>query len=108
MRSDEPGATGTTWWSGPVAVTIGTVIWATGFKPDYGWLRVPAFDRKGDLRHDGGVVPVPGLYVLGLNFMRRRKSSSIDGAADDVRDLGAHLAAYLHKSVNRCAMRAAG
>ena len=87
---------------------IGTVIWATGFKPDYGWVRVPAFDRKGDLRHDGGVVPVPGLYVLGLNFMRRRKSSSIDGAADDVRDLGAHLAAYLHKSATRSAMRAAG
>jgi putative flavoprotein involved in K+ transport len=87
---------------------IGTVIWATGFKPDHGWLRVPAFDRKGDLRHDGGIVPVPGLYVLGLNFMRRRKSSSIDGAADDVRDLGAHLAAYLHESVTRYAMRAAG
>lgn len=87
---------------------IGTVIWATGFKPDYRWLRVPAFDRKGDLHHDGGIVPVPGLYVLGLNFMRRRKSSSIDGAADDVRDLGAHLAAYLHKSAPRSAMRAAG
>jgi putative flavoprotein involved in K+ transport len=87
---------------------IGTVIWATGFKPDYRWLRVPVFDRKGDLRHDGGIVPVPGLYVLGLNFMRRRKSSSIDGAADDVRDLGAHLAAYLHQPATRSAMRAAG
>jgi putative flavoprotein involved in K+ transport len=87
---------------------IGTLIWATGFKPDYGWLRVPAFDRKGDLRHDGGVVPVPGLYVLGLNFMRRRKSSSIDGAADDVRDLSAHLAAHLRKSATRSAMRAVG
>jgi len=87
---------------------IGTVIWATGFKPDYGWLRVPAFDSKGELRHDGGIVPVPGLYVLGLNFMRRRKSSSIDGAADDVCDLAAHLAAYLHKSATRSAMRAAG
>jgi putative flavoprotein involved in K+ transport len=87
---------------------IGTVIWATGFKPDYRWLRVPAFDRKGDLRHDGGIVPVPGLYVLGLNFMRRRKSSSIDGAADDVRDLGAHLAAYLHKAATHSAMRAVG
>jgi putative flavoprotein involved in K+ transport len=86
---------------------IGTVIWATGFKPDYGWLHVPAFDRKGDLRHDGGIVEVPGLYVLGLNFMRRRKSSSIDGAADDVRDLGAHLAAYLDTSATRSAMRAA-
>jgi putative flavoprotein involved in K+ transport len=87
---------------------IGTLIWATGYKPDYGWLRVPAFDRKGELRHDGGILPVPGLYVLGLNFMRRRKSSSIDGAADDVRDLSAHLAAYLHKSASPCALRAAG
>ena len=69
---------------------------------------MPAFDSKGELRHDGGIVPVPGLYVLGLNFMRRRKSSSIDGAADDVRDLGAHLAAYLHKSATRSAMRATG
>ncbi|HSN70965.1 MAG TPA: NAD(P)-binding domain-containing protein [Steroidobacteraceae bacterium] len=77
---------------------IGTVIWATGFRPDYGWLDVPAFDRKGRLRHDGGVVCLPGLYVLGLNFMRRRKSSFIHGAEDDVRDLTAHLHQYLRGS----------
>jgi putative flavoprotein involved in K+ transport len=74
---------------------IGAVIWATGFRPDYGWLHVPALDRKGRLRHDGGIVDVPGLYVLGLNFMRRRKSSFMHGTEDDVRDLGAHLATYL-------------
>jgi putative flavoprotein involved in K+ transport len=87
--------------------SIGTVVWATGFRPDYGWLHVPALDRKGGLRHDGGVVDVPGLYVLGLNFMRRRKSSFIHGAEDDVRDLSAHLAAYLRGSRNRTAMRVA-
>jgi putative flavoprotein involved in K+ transport len=74
---------------------IGTILWATGFRPDLHWLQVPVFDRKGRLRHDGGVVDAPGLYVLGLNFMRRRKSSFIHGAEDDVRDLGQHLAAYL-------------
>jgi putative flavoprotein involved in K+ transport len=74
---------------------IGTVIWATGFNPDYRWLRVPALDRKGHLRHGGGVVDLPGLYALGLNFMRRRKSSFIHGTEDDVRDLSAHLIAYL-------------
>jgi len=74
---------------------IGTIIWATGFRPDYGWLHVPALDRKGHLRHDGGIVAVPGLYVLGLNFMRRRKSSFIHGAEDDVHELGAHLVSYL-------------
>ncbi len=87
---------------------IGTVIWATGFRPDYRWLHVPALDRKGLLRHDGGIVAVPGLYVLGLNFMRRRKSSFIHGVEDDVRDLGAHLAAYLRDGVSQRAMRAAG
>ena len=77
---------------------VGTVLWATGFRPDYRWLRVPVFDRKGYLRHDGGIVDAPGLYALGLNFMRRRKSSFIHGAEDDVRDLGAHLVAYLRRS----------
>lgn len=74
---------------------IGTVLWATGFRPDYRWLHVPAFDRKGHLRHDGGIVDVPGLYVLGLSFMRRRKSSFIHGAEDDVRDLGDHLSRHV-------------
>lgn len=87
---------------------IGTVLWATGFRPDYGWLYAPAFDRKGRLRHDGGILCVPGLYVLGLNFMRRRKSSFICGAEDDARDLSAHLANYLRDFVGRRAMRAAG
>jgi putative flavoprotein involved in K+ transport len=77
---------------------VGTVLWATGFRPDYHWLRVPAFDRKGHLRHDGGVVDAPGLYAFGLNFMRRRKSSFIHGTEDDVRELGAHLVAYLRRS----------
>jgi putative flavoprotein involved in K+ transport len=76
---------------------IGTVIWATGFRPDYSWLQVPVFDLKGRLRHHGGLV-APGLYALGLNFMRRRKSSFIHGAEDDVRDLGSHLVAWLKEA----------
>ena len=75
---------------------IGTVIWATGFEPDYSWLHVPVLDRKGRLRHDGGVVSdSPGLYRIGLNFLRRRKSSFIHGAGDDARDLVDHLAAHI-------------
>ena len=70
---------------------ISTVIWATGYRPDYSWLDVPVLDRKGRIRHDGGVVPASGLYVMGLPFMRRRKSSFIDGAGDDAADLAAHL-----------------
>lgn len=75
---------------------IRTIVWATGFRPDYSWLDVPVLDRKSNIRHDGGVVTeAPGLYVLGLPFLRRRKSSLIDGAGDDARDLSAHLASHL-------------
>lgn len=74
---------------------IRSIIWATGFRPDFSWLDVPVMDRKGRIRHDGGVVNTPGMYVLGLNFLRRRKSSFIHGAEDDARDLAAHLADYL-------------
>ena len=74
---------------------IRSVIWATGFKPDHSWLDVPVLDRKGRIRHDGGVVDSPGLYLMGMQFLRRRKSALIDGAGDDARELSAHLAAYL-------------
>jgi len=74
---------------------IRTIIWATGFHPDYSWLDLPVLDRKGQIRHDGGVVDSPGMYVMGLTFLRRRKSSFIHGAGDDARDLSDHLASYL-------------
>ncbi len=74
---------------------IHSVIWATGFRPDYSWLDVPVVDHKGYLRHDGGVVDAPGLYVLGLPVLRRRKSSFIHGAEDDARELVDHLVTYL-------------
>jgi len=76
---------------------IQSVVWATGFRPDYSWLHVPVVDEKGHLRHDGGVVDAPGLYALGLPLLRRRKSSFIYGAEDDARDVIAHLANFLHR-----------
>ena len=77
---------------------IRTVIWATGYRPDYSWLDVPVFDRKGRIVHDGGVVSTPGMYVMGLPFLRRRKSSFIDGADDDAADLAAHLDCNLQRT----------
>jgi putative flavoprotein involved in K+ transport len=76
---------------------IRTIVWATGFRPDYAWLDVPVVDRKGHLRHEGGVVDAPGLYAIGLPVLRRRKSTFIHGAEDDARDIVAHLAGYLAK-----------
>jgi putative flavoprotein involved in K+ transport len=74
---------------------IRSIVWATGFHPDYSWLHVPVFDRKGSLRHDGGVVDAPGLYAIGLPILRRRKSTFIHGAEDDARDIVEHLDRYL-------------
>ena len=76
---------------------IRSIVWATGFRPDYSWLHVPVIDHKGNLRHGGGVVDAPGLYALGLPVLRRRKSSFIYGAEDDARELVDHLAAYLQR-----------
>jgi putative flavoprotein involved in K+ transport len=74
---------------------IKTILWATGFRPDYSWLDVPVLDHKGLVRHHGGVAEAPGLYLMGLPFLRRRKSSLMDGVGDDARDLSEHLASYL-------------
>ena len=74
---------------------IRTIIWATGYRPDYGWLDVPVLDEKGRLRHEGGAVDSPGLYVLGLPVLRRRRSTFIHGIEDDAREVIDHLAGYL-------------
>jgi putative flavoprotein involved in K+ transport len=74
---------------------IRTIVWATGFRPDYGWLDVPVLDAKGRLEHDGGVLDSPGLYALGLPVLRRRKSTFIHGIEDDAREVTDHLAGYL-------------
>lgn len=77
---------------------ISTVIWATGFKPHYPWLKERVFDETGQIDHDGGVVKgTDGLYVLGLPFLRRRKSTFIDGAGADTADLAAHLSNHLDR-----------
>jgi len=75
--------------------SIRTIVWATGFRPDYSWLDVDVLDHKNRVRHDGGVTTAPGLYLIGSTFLRRRKSSFIHGAGDDATDLSEHLAGYL-------------
>jgi putative flavoprotein involved in K+ transport len=71
---------------------IRTVVWATGYRPDYSWLDPRVVDEKGQLRHEGGVVDAPGLYALGLPVLRRRKSTFIHGIEDDAREIVDHLA----------------
>jgi putative flavoprotein involved in K+ transport len=71
---------------------IGTVVWATGYRPDHSWVDLPVFDRKRRIRHEGGIVSdAPGVYLLGSNLLRRRSSSFIHGAEADTDDLATHL-----------------
>ena len=74
---------------------ISSVLWATGYRPDYTWLEVPVLDAKGHLLHEGGVVDSTGLYALGLPVLRRRKSTFIHGIEDDAREVIDHLAGFL-------------
>ncbi len=79
---------------------IRSVVWATGYRPDYSWLDVPVVDDKGRLEHEGGVLTQsPGLYALGLPVLRRRKSTFIHGIEDDARDVIDHLAGHLYPKV---------
>ncbi len=71
---------------------IGSVLWATGFRRSYPWLDVPVLDESGEIRHEGGITPCPGLYVMGLGFLRRRSSTFIDGQRFDAAELADHLA----------------
>ncbi len=80
--------------------SFSAVIWATGFRPRYGWLDPRALDRRGRVVHDGGVASVPGLYLLGLPFLRRRRSNLLAGLGFDAADLCQHLVKYL-KDVGR-------
>ena len=66
-------------------------MWATGFQPDYSWLHVPVLDAKGMVRHDGGVAESPGMYLIGTPFLRRRKSSFMDGGRVDAEELTSEL-----------------
>ncbi len=72
-----------------------SVLWATGYRPSLGWLDPACFDQRGRPAHDGGIGAIPGLYFLGLTFMRRRKSNFLDGVGADAAELLPHLLAHL-------------
>jgi putative flavoprotein involved in K+ transport len=74
---------------------IRSVLWATGYRRDYAWLRVPVLDAAGEILHQGGITPAPGLYVLGLRFLRRRRSSFLDGVGADAEELAWHILGQL-------------
>jgi len=77
---------------------IRTVVWATGFSRNYRWLHVPVLDASGEIIHTGGVTPSPGLYVVGLRFLRRRDPSFIAAVSDDATEVAAEVERHLRQT----------
>lgn len=62
---------------------IGTVIWTSGYRPDYGWVKFPVFDEMGFPLQTDGRTNVPGLYFMGVHWMRKNKSTILYGVGED-------------------------
>ena len=76
------------------ASAISSVIWATGYALDFGWVELPIFDELGEPVHRRGITPVPGVYVLGLAWLHKRKSSFLYGVGEDAE----YLAERIHRA----------
>jgi putative flavoprotein involved in K+ transport len=79
--------------------TIDTIVWATGFRIDHRWLGPHLSGSRGVIDHDGGVGRLPGVFALGLPFLRRRSSSFIGGVGIDGEELADHVVAHLARRV---------
>jgi putative flavoprotein involved in K+ transport len=73
---------------------VDAVIWATGYRPDHSWIKLPVFDDDGRLRHRRGVTDVPGLYFLGLTWQHTRGSALIGWVKEDAEFIAERIAAY--------------
>ncbi|MEO8745700.1 MAG: hypothetical protein ABI334_02010 [Candidatus Dormiibacterota bacterium] len=62
---------------------IGSVIWTSGYRPDYGWVKFPVFDEMGFPMQTDGSTAVPGVYFVGVHWMRKNKSSILYGVGED-------------------------
>jgi putative flavoprotein involved in K+ transport len=70
---------------------VSTIIWATGYALDFGWIDAPIFDRRGYPRNTRGVSDVPGLYFLGLLWQHTEGSATLVGPALDAPHLAERL-----------------
>lgn len=70
---------------------IGSVIWTSGYRPDYGWVKFPVFDDMGFPQQVDGCTTVPGLYFMGVHWMRKNKSSILYGVGEDAEVVARHI-----------------
>ena len=70
---------------------ITSILWASGFRPDYSWIDLPLVDAQGWALQSRGVTAHPGLYVVGLNWLYKRKSALLCGVGEDAEHVVRHL-----------------
>ena len=73
------------------ASAISSVIWATGYARDFSWIKLSIIDELGELVHRRGVTQAPGVYVLGLAWLHKRKSSFFYGVGEDAEYLAERI-----------------
>jgi putative flavoprotein involved in K+ transport len=73
---------------------VDAVIWATGYRSDYSWIKLPVTDTAGRPRHRRGVTEVPGLYFLGLSWQHTRGSALIGWVKDDAEYLAHKISTF--------------
>jgi putative flavoprotein involved in K+ transport len=84
------------------ALEVAVVVWATGYRPDFGWINLPIFDDAGDpIHHRGVVAAAPGLYFLGLPFQYTPTSDHVGGVGRDAHHLAKHLAAQSRRQAGQ-------
>jgi putative flavoprotein involved in K+ transport len=71
---------------------ISTIIWATGYKLDFGWVQPPVFDQAGSPVHQRGVTASRGLYFLGLHWLYKTKSALLYGIGEDAAFIASAIA----------------
>jgi putative flavoprotein involved in K+ transport len=73
------------------AAGLGSLIWATGYAFDFGWIDLPVLNASGEPVHEHGVAPVPGVYFLGLPWLSKMSSSFLSGVGDDAARIAEHI-----------------
>jgi putative flavoprotein involved in K+ transport len=80
---------------------VSAVIWATGYRPDYSWIKLPILDADGRLRHRRGVTDLPGLYFLGLTWQHTRGSALLGWVKHDAEFIAEQIDAFADVQTTR-------
>ena len=109
LRPRVTGASGTTLtFADGSREPVGAVVWATGFRPDHGFVRLPVFDDAGRVRHRRGVTTTAGLYFLGLPWQHTRGSALLGWVQDDARFIAGRIAEHAGRHATAGGLAAAG